>query len=165
MECLYEYLCNNFNEWLVKEEIKRPVVVWTDWHESRLNYHLAKTLFDQQIILYGLPPNSTHFLQPLDVAVFKPMKDRWRSAAIRWQKSNPEEALDIKTFAPVFMSMYNQINTDSLRNGFKACGLHPFDRDAPDYTKITTEITRADSMSLFDGIDQGMSKIHQFIFS
>ena len=76
-ETLYEYLCNDFSDWVTEHNIQRPVIVWTDWHETRNNYFLAKTLNEQIIILYGLPPNTTHFMQPLDVAVFGPLKKGW----------------------------------------------------------------------------------------
>ena len=35
------------------------------------------------------PANTTHFMQPLDVAVFGPMKKQWRSILDRWRASNP----------------------------------------------------------------------------
>jgi hypothetical protein len=33
-----------------------------------------------------LPENSTHLLQPLDVAVFGPMKRRWREVLTSWKE-------------------------------------------------------------------------------
>jgi hypothetical protein len=38
--------------------------------------------FDRFIFL---PENSTHILQPLDVAVFAPMKKRWRALITEWK--------------------------------------------------------------------------------
>lgn len=155
-ECFYEYMCNGFNDWLEANDIKKPVVVWTDWHETRINFHLAKTLQDLQIILYGLPPNSTHFMQPLDVSVFGPMKKAWRTAAADWQESHPDETLTQAYFATVFLPMYKKAcKKENILNGFRKCGLHPFDPEAPDYSKITTEAMKACATVLFDGIDQG----------
>lgn len=33
-----------------------------------------------------LPENSTHILQPLDVAVFGPMKAKWREVLASWKE-------------------------------------------------------------------------------
>ena len=55
-ETLYEYLCNSFNDWLNENNVSRPVILWTDWHETRNNYFLAKQLQELQMIMYGLPP-------------------------------------------------------------------------------------------------------------
>ncbi|XP_066973199.1 uncharacterized protein [Macrobrachium rosenbergii] len=99
-EVFYEYLCNHIDKWLTDNSIQRPVVIWTDWHESRVWYHLAKKLNELKIILYGLPPITTHFLQPLDVAVFGPLKKAWKTAVRDWQEAN-DSTLDMTTFAHV----------------------------------------------------------------
>lgn len=38
---------------------------------------MSKFCSDKEIILVALYPNSTHVLQPLDVAIFKPLKQSW----------------------------------------------------------------------------------------
>jgi hypothetical protein len=45
-----------------------------------------------------LPENSTHLLQPLDVAVFGPMKRRWREVLARWKE---ECVRDGRNFATI----------------------------------------------------------------
>lgn len=42
-ETLYEYLCNDFNDWLSINNLQHPVIVWMDWHETENNHHLVKT--------------------------------------------------------------------------------------------------------------------------
>ena len=97
-ETLYEFLCNGFNDWLVANNVTRPVIVWTDWHESRNNYYLAKTLNELGIILYGLPPNTTHFMQPLDVAVFGPLKKGWAKESKEWEVTHNDEIISQVNF-------------------------------------------------------------------
>merc|ERR1712142_51153 len=76
--CLYEYLVNDFSNWLEANDIQRPVILFSDYHDTRNNYHLAKRLTELGIVLICLYPNSTHLLQPLDVACFKPLKTAWK---------------------------------------------------------------------------------------
>jgi len=41
------------------------------------------------IILLSLPPHTTHRLQPLDVAFFKPLSTYYSQAIDQWLRSNP----------------------------------------------------------------------------
>ncbi|CAL4089059.1 unnamed protein product, partial [Meganyctiphanes norvegica] len=41
-ETLYEYLVNHFSNWLTQQKIVRPVLVFTDWHETRANFFWLK---------------------------------------------------------------------------------------------------------------------------
>lgn len=156
-ETLYEYLCNSFNDWLTTHNITRPVIVWTDWHETRNNYFLAKTLNQQNIILYGLPPNSTHLMQPLDVTVFGPMKKGWSKTAKAWENENNDEIITQANFAKVFLPCYYQyMKKENIVAGFTKCGLVPFNPDSPDYTKLKANAAqRANEACIFEGVDLG----------
>ena len=154
-ETFYEYMCNDFSNWLTKNDIQRPVVVWTDWHESRVWYHLAKKLKELQIILYGIPPNTTHFLQPLDIAVFGPLKKVWKKHVRQWQDTH-DATLGINNFVPcVIPIVYEHVKKENIVGGFRATGLHPFDSEAPDYSKIRTAETFVPNITIFEEIDQG----------
>ena len=113
-------------------------------------------MHELKILLYGLPPNTTHLLQPLDVAVLKPLKTAWRTAVNDWQRNNPSSSLLLPDFAPMFIPLYcKAVKEQSVVNGFRACCLMPLDDGAPNYEKITTEAMLTDSAILFDGVDQG----------
>ena len=105
-ETLYEFLCNTFYDWLKEKDIKLPVLVFTDWHETRNNFYLASKLNELGIILYGLPPNCTHLMQPLDVSIFGPLKKGWQTAVKNYERENPDEIVTQKTFAKVFLPAY-----------------------------------------------------------
>lgn len=76
-EIFFEYLVNIFYKWLKDKKVLFPVLMFLDGHSSQLTYHLSKFCSDHDIILIGIFPNATHLLQPLDVAVFKPLKQGW----------------------------------------------------------------------------------------
>ena len=78
-ECFFEYVKNVFHPFLLKEEIPLPVIVFTDGHASHFSIELSEFCSKNGIILVGLFPNATHIMQPLDVAVFGPMKAKWKS--------------------------------------------------------------------------------------
>ena len=68
----YEYMVNTFNNYLKVNKIPRPVIVFSDWHETRTSYILSKRLNQLKIILICFIPHTTHVAQPLDVSVFFP---------------------------------------------------------------------------------------------
>lgn len=161
---LYEYLCDDFCEWLTANNVKRPVVIWTDWHESRNGYWLARKLSQLNIILYGLPPNTTHLLQPLDVSVFGPLKKQWPKAVHEWEKANPDKVFGKYDFAKVFLPFYNTFATvQNIVNGFRKCGIVPMNEDAPDYSKLESNAAqRQHSSVLTESIDQGETNLNMF---
>ncbi|XP_066985006.1 uncharacterized protein [Macrobrachium rosenbergii] len=156
-ETLYEFLCNDFSDWLDVHEVKRPVLVFTDWHETRNNYYLAKKLNELKIILYGLPPNTTHLMQPLDVAVFGPLKKAWIKAVRDFEHLHPETVIQQHNFAKVLIPTYYKYVTEkNIKSGFEKCGLYPFNPDNPDYKKLESAAAqREHSTSIFEGVDQG----------
>ena len=154
-ETLFEYLVNGFSDWLSENNITRPVLVFCDWHETRANYFLAERLTSLGIVLIGLLPNTSHILQPLDVAVFGPMKRRWEQTASEWRRNHPDNELRPRNFASVFLPFYNEIlKKENIISGFWRCGIHPFDSDQPDYSKLEAAAIQRSHPTPFVGINQ-----------
>lgn len=154
-ETLYEYLCNSFNDWLNDNNVQRPIILWTDWHETRSNYFLAKELLELNIIMYGLPPNTTHIMQPLDVAVFGPLKKAWAKGAKDFEHKNPDSMITQTNFAEVLLPLYyGCIKPENIKAGFDKCGLYPFNPEAPDYSKLEAASAQREVPStVFEGIE------------
>ena len=49
---------------------------------------------EEQVILFVLPPNTTHLSQPLDKGVFGPLKMQWRKACHSYMTRNPGKVVD-----------------------------------------------------------------------
>jgi hypothetical protein len=62
----------------IKYTNRRRRGVWLlfifDGHRSHLTYEFITMCWDNKIWPYGLPPHTSHILQPLDVVVFQPYK-------------------------------------------------------------------------------------------
>lgn len=88
------------------------------------------------IELIALYPNATRILQPADVAVFRPVKAAWKDTARTWLMNNPGESITKVNFASLLEeALKKSIKPETLINGFKACGVVPFNPDAIDYDK------------------------------
>lgn len=79
-EVFYEYIANGGNTWLVDNKVPKPVILFVGGHKSHLSLQLSQWCDDNVIILYALPPNTTHIMQPADVSVFKPLKTQWKNS-------------------------------------------------------------------------------------
>ncbi|CAI6353666.1 unnamed protein product [Macrosiphum euphorbiae] len=129
----YEYVSNGFFPWLIKNNIQFPVILFLDGHKSHLSLELTEFCAANKIILYCLPPNSTNIMQPCDVAIFKPLKASWKSVVGKNKRSgNP---ITKTNFVNYFKEAFNSVKTSSITNGFRKCGLYPFNADAVDYSK------------------------------
>lgn len=160
-EVFYEYMANSFNKWLEENKIQKPVLCLSDGHKSHLNMALSEFCSKNGIILYSLPPNCTHILQPADVSVFKPLKQSWKSTVTAWQMrdENCNQILNKVKFAPLLKETLASTDlSKSIRNGFRACGLYPFNVNAIDFTKcvqnkresLANEINRSALQMTYD---------------
>lgn len=134
-ETFYYYLRNVFHPWLVQSQTSFPVIVFLDGHSSHVCYQTIEFCREKDIVLICLYPNSTHVLQPLDVSFFRGLKVRWNRELIDWRIKRAGEPLTRTEFAPLLKQaiggMENLANT--LQNGFRKCGIVPFDPDAVNY--------------------------------
>ena len=130
------YIEKLFYPALINSGIKFPVIIFLDGHKTHVTYKLSRICTDLKIILICLYPNATRILQPADVAVFKPLKDGWRNAVHNWRRENVGKPLNKVAFAPILkLVVDSNIKKQNIINGFRACGLHPFDETAIDYSK------------------------------
>lgn len=135
-ETFFDYVKNIFHPFLVQNNIQFPVILFLDGHKSHLTYDLSILCNELNIEIIALYPNATRILQPCDVAVFRPIKIGWKKAVREFYEQNPGQVLNKVTFAPLLEKVVNNnIKAETLINGFRACGLFPFNPDAVDYTK------------------------------
>lgn len=107
---------------------KRVIVVG-----DNLASHFAPNVIaiaqDQDIYLTPFPPNATHLMQPLDVAVFAPMKKTWRVILDKWRRESRYPGSIPKEQFPLLLNrLWTQIQpnvTQNLISGFRATGLFP----------------------------------------
>lgn len=137
-EVFFEYVVNDFNAWVEKNNIQKPIPLLVDGHKSHMSLVLSSMCEELKIILYALPPNTTHMLQPADVSDFAPLKADWRKV-VRVFLSKLENVNFCVTKTNVCQRFKEIIENPHMKtyiiNGFRKCGLFPFDPDAVDYTK------------------------------
>jgi len=137
-EAFYEYFSYVFYPYLIKNNVKRPVIVFLDRHASHLNMHLGEFCKNNQIILICLFPNTTHILQTLDVAVFVPLKSKWKSIVRQWRMDHNGREIGKHNVPSLLHNILDSGDFKlSIKSGFWVCGLFPWNPDVVDYTKCT----------------------------
>lgn len=134
-EVFIDYIKKIFYKHLIQEKVKFPVILFVDGHRTHLTFELSRVCADLKIILIALYPNATRILQPADVACFKPLKSFWKSGVLQWRRENPYCQLGKQHFAPILQKCILQLSADAITNGFRACGLYPWNTSSIDFSK------------------------------
>ena len=103
--------------------------------KSHLTREVTMFCNANQIVLLPLLANATHLLQPLDVAVLKPLKNLWYQRATAWRMQNGGRTMRKDEFIVLFQEAFKETNPAWLVNGFRACSISPLNPDAVDYGK------------------------------
>ncbi|XP_055602152.1 uncharacterized protein LOC129750957 isoform X2 [Uranotaenia lowii] len=130
------YVKKIFVPFLFKHKIELPVIFFVDGHSSHMAYEAAEECLKNKIILVALFPNATHILQPADVAIFRPLKSAWTNTVeiVGATKISTE---NFGTILPE--AMRKAFKKETIVNGFRCCGLYPFDANAVNYSKCISK--------------------------
>lgn len=108
----------------------RPILLLMDGHSS---HYCPDTVFlaaKEKVILFTLPPNTTHLTQPLDKGCYGPLKSAWREACHDYMVENPGKVVSRYSFCSVFAIAWLQaMSMKNIIAGFKVTGIFPIDRN------------------------------------
>nr|XP_026494170.1 uncharacterized protein LOC113399291 [Vanessa tameamea] len=108
---------------------KCPVLLIYDGHSTHVGLNIIEEARKANITILKLPPHTSHVLQPLDIAVMKPFKDRWDALLVQWQRLNIGSVMPKTEFARLIGQVWAGIDSQVLRNGFRKAGIHPVNRE------------------------------------
>ena len=135
---------DNFESWFTTKFVGQtapannaPRLFIFDGHNSHISYKIAKCAHDNNIHILCLPPHTSHALQPLDVACFRPAKQIWSDICLRFFRRHPQQALGKADF-PSLLKVVTEylISKPSVAvTGFTTRGIRPINRN-----KVTKHI-------------------------
>ena len=104
-----------------------------DGHNSHCTLEVVRAAKDVGLDLITLPSHTSHALQPLDVAVFKPFKQFFREYRDFWMSRNIGQPAGKETLAHwVSLSLRKALSESNIRAGFRGAGIYPLNRHAVD---------------------------------
>ena len=107
----------------------RPLLLLMDGHSSHFSPLFVNRAADENIIVFCLPPHSTHKTQPLDKGVFGPLKRVWREECHRYLCEHPGKVISRYQFSYLFGRTWMQAMTPhNICKGFEVTGIYPINR-------------------------------------
>ena len=104
--------------------VQRPVLLFIDGHKSHVNLDVIDLCRQKDIILFCLPPHTTHTLQPLDVAVFKSLKDNYSKTVCSLIFAKPSFVVTKGEFSKVICVPFEHaFSITNLKAGFQSVEL------------------------------------------
>ena len=118
-----------FKRWLMKHFLPnvgavRPILLLLDGHSSHYNLEAVKFASKNEIILFTLVPHTTHEMQPLDTAVFGPLKTSWQDVCHDYIQAHPGMVITKYKFSQLFSKAWlKSVTPSNIISGFKCCGI------------------------------------------
>ena len=110
---------------------QRPVMLMLDGHKSHYTPEAISRAATSGIIIFCIPPNTTHKAQPLDVSFFAPLKRYWSSVCHTFMVNNPGAVVTRRQFSQLFSQAWlKTIRPETVVNGFKKTGVYPLNKNA-----------------------------------
>ncbi|XP_065893476.1 uncharacterized protein [Dysidea avara] len=108
----------------------RPLLLLMDGHSSHYFPDTIHMAAKEKVVLFVLPPNTTHLTQPLDKGCFSPLKAKWSEVCHKYTTTTGK-AVNRFVFSKLLNEAWKQsMSTSNIIGGFKTTGVHPIDRTA-----------------------------------
>lgn len=158
-----------FNQWFCYHVLKyapscRPLLLLLDGHSSHFQPAVVEMAAAEEVIIFCLPPHSTHITQPLDNGAFSALKSHWKEACREHMILNPGQVVTRYTFSRLFCKAYSRAFTiGNIMESFRDTGVYLFNRAAllpPESEPNLAQRTGLAYMPLFSPRPQHARKQH-----
>ncbi|KAF3978760.1 MAG: hypothetical protein HFP77_00250, partial [Methylococcales symbiont of Iophon sp. n. MRB-2018] len=125
-----------FDNWfthhfLIHAPSSRPLLLILDGHSSHYSPQFITRAAHEKVIVFCLPPNTTHLTQPLDKSAFGPLKTYWNQECQVFMSRNPGRVVTQFDFMNTFSkAWYRAMTVPNIMSAFHTTGIYPFNRHA-----------------------------------
>ncbi|XP_018572498.1 uncharacterized protein LOC108911908 [Anoplophora glabripennis] len=124
---------STFCSWLehfAKYKVAGPCLLIFDGAKCHLEYSIVEKAAEFDITLYCLPSNTTHELQPMDKAVFRPFEYYWDEEVLKYLSVHRGQFITKQRFGMIFSKVWDKALTPAnIKSGLAATGIYPFNKD------------------------------------
>lgn len=105
----------------------RPLLLLVDGHSSHYDPDTIRFAKEHNVIIFCLPPHTTHEAQPLDISFFGPLKIHWREVCHVFLQSSPGKVVTKYNFVELFSKAWlKTCSPETICSGFRRAGIVPF---------------------------------------
>ncbi|XP_055610839.1 uncharacterized protein LOC129757592 [Uranotaenia lowii] len=107
---------------------EEPILLILDGHSSHTrNFCVLEKATENHVRILSISPHTSHKLQPLDVAFMAPLKANYSTAVGHFLRRQPGSVVGIHDVAGLVNEAFSATaSVMTAANGFRACGIHPF---------------------------------------
>ncbi|CAH1974188.1 unnamed protein product [Acanthoscelides obtectus] len=95
--------------------------------KCHLDHKIVDVVEKHDIVLYCLPSNTTHELQPMDNAIFRSFEYNWDDKVLRYWTRYKDRNITKQRFGEIFNAVWDKSLTPAnIKAGFATTGIFPF---------------------------------------
>ena len=133
------------HHFLVHSLLSRPILLLLYGHSTHYNPSFVRSATEDHMIVFSLPPNTTHLTQPLDKDIFGFLKTYWNQS---FMSKNPGRYVAEYDFMPLFSKAWYLTKTiANIMSAFRTTGVYPFDCNAIEVIDSTPHINNPVSLT------------------
>ena len=104
----------------------RPLLLLLDGHSSHYSPYAIRFAAKEKVIMFSLPPHTTHITQPLDRSCFPPLKVAWREVCHTFMAGKRVTRFN---FSRLFsLAWMKSMTTKNIVSGYRETGVYPVNR-------------------------------------
>lgn len=127
----------------------RPLLLLMDGHSSHYHPTVIHRAAEEKVVLFCLPPHSSHLTQPPDKGCFGPLKIHWRKECWEYTISHTGRIVTRYQFSELFSRVWMKgMTMQNIVGGFHTTGVYPLDRSAALSPKENKQISLAEKTGL-----------------
>ena len=108
---------------------KGTVILLLDGHSTHYCLDTINMAAQNQVIIFTLPPHTTHVMQPLDRRCFAPLKVSWRQICHQLIAKNPGKTVSQYDFCRLFSQAWlKTFSIENIVSSFRVNRVYPLDR-------------------------------------
>ena len=146
-----------FNIWFSNHFLRyapavRPLLLLLDGHSSHYCLDTIRLAAKEKVIVFALPPNTTHLSQPLDKGCFGPLKMAWRQTCHEYMTKNHGRVVTRYQFSALLNKAWMQSMTISnITSAFRTTGIYPFNRDVFSFLNDEAQVDQLQQKIMISG--------------
>jgi hypothetical protein len=128
-----KYLEEHFMKYVQGRDPSEPLILLYDGHKSQVSLGLIDWAKELNLILFVLPPHTSHILQPLDVGCFGPFQKIYDNLKAKFMRENSSSSIPKHSVCNLSCKAYMlSLTPTNLCSSFRKCEIYPFDPSAVD---------------------------------
>lgn len=137
-----------------------------DGHSSHVTKQVIDKALENKIVIFVLPPHTSHLTQPLDVGCFGPFKRFYYSECDMWLRTHMGQTMTRYEICEVACKAYPKAMTyKNITNSFEKCGIYPLNKKSiPVEKTFPAEAFREEkAVQKVKAIKGGKAEVEQFL--